>query len=272
MKSDTSNSSEELEDSGKESNKPLIINNLPRSSKTGKGGTGILTSEDHVFALQRTPHYVMNKKRPYQGDRIIKTSDVAFTIPSSGANKGGGAAQLVDVSATTKSTNMQSRPITKTLTKPGNQLTLQGFKEKKCQTMTFSQQDFLAKVFLLLGKGKVSKIQGELSFLISVGLLKLKDHHFYSLKMSKAYYPTMKGKLSVSSSRVWMNWGMMSNGRCLTANTSESHRTGNECSLSDILEEQVQDKYFLSEKALKSLINHQLKQDFLVLKHYYKHQ
>jgi hypothetical protein len=45
-----------------------------------------------------------------------------------------------------------------------------------------------------------------------------------------------------------MNWGMTVNGKCLTARISESHRTGKECSLSDILEEQVDQKYFLSEK------------------------
>jgi hypothetical protein len=44
-----------------------------------------------------------------------------------------------------------------------------------------------------------------------------------------------------------MNWGMTANGKCLTAKISESHRIGKECSLSDILEEQVDQKYFLSE-------------------------
>jgi hypothetical protein len=45
-----------------------------------------------------------------------------------------------------------------------------------------------------------------------------------------------------------MNWGMTVNGRCLTAKTSEYLRTGNVCSLSQILEQNPDPKYFLSEK------------------------
>jgi hypothetical protein len=53
-----------------------------------------------------------------------------------------------------------------------------------------------------------------------------------------------------------MGWGMMSSGRCLTANISGFPRIGRECSLSDILEERVPDKYFLSDKLLKALMEH----------------
>ncbi|HAA7387703.1 TPA_asm: hypothetical protein GHD27_15420, partial [Listeria monocytogenes] len=46
----------------------------------------------------------------------------------------------------------------------------------------------------------------------------------------------------------------MRNGRFLTAKISESHKTENACSLSDILEEQVDEKYFLSQKHLERLM------------------
>jgi hypothetical protein len=56
-----------------------------------------------------------------------------------------------------------------------------------------------------------------------------------------------------------MSWGMTSNGKCLTARITESPRTGKECSLSDILEEHVDQKYFLSEKAVAGILNHKEK-------------
>src|SRR3990167_5762754 len=49
-------------------------------------------------------------------------------------------------------------------------------------------------------------------------------------------------------------WGMSINGKFLIARISESLRTGKECSLSDILEKQVDQKYFLSAKATQFLI------------------
>jgi hypothetical protein len=43
---------------------------------------------------------------------------------------------------------------------------------------------------------------------------------------------------------------MTVNGKCLTARISVSPKTESECSLSDILEEQVDQKYFLSEEQI----------------------
>jgi site-specific DNA-cytosine methylase len=58
----------------------------------------------------------------------------------------------------------------------------------------------------------------------------------------------MEEELSEQSSALWRNWGTMQNGRCLTADILECHKTGKGCSLSDILEDEVDEKYFLSEK------------------------
>ena len=52
------------------------------------------------------------------------------------------------------------------------------------------------------------------------------------------------------------NWGMIANGKCLTARISASHRIEKECSLSDILEEQVDPKYFLSEKTQARILSY----------------
>lgn len=47
--------------------------------------------------------------------------------------------------------------------------------------------------------------------------------------------------------------GMMLNGRCLTPKISECHRTGKDVSLSDILEEEVAQKYFLSKEQVEKI-------------------
>ena len=84
--------------------------------------------------------------------------------------------------------------------------------------------------------------------------LKKSNHHCYSLKTSRAYYLTTKGELLEQSSPRLMNWGTMQNGRYLTQKISVYRKTENVCSLSDILEEQVDDQYFLSEEKTEQLI------------------
>ena len=56
------------------------------------------------------------------------------------------------------------------------------------------------------------------------------------------------------ASQPFLTWGMFANGRYLTARTSEYRKTAKECSLSDILEDKVDSKYFLSEKMVNSLM------------------
>lgn len=62
------------------------------------------------------------------------------------------------------------------------------------------------------------------------------------------------GQHSEQSSQQWLNWGIAWNGNCLTARTLESLNTGKECSLLDILETEVEKRYFLSEKTLKRIM------------------
>lgn len=64
-----------------------------------------------------------------------------------------------------------------------------------------------------------------------------------------------KGGLLRPSSLRWMNWGTMSHGKCLTARISESRNPENECTLSDILENDVPEKYYLSPKQTKRLLS-----------------
>src|SRR5699024_6181841 len=79
------------------------------------------------------------------------------------------------------------------------------------------------------------------------------NHAFYSLKTLKGYYLTTRGKHSPLSFQRWMNSGIMLNGKCLTQKIMVSHKTENGYSLSDILEDQVEEKYYLSEEKTKQL-------------------
>lgn len=96
--------------------------------------------------------------------------------------------------------------------------------------------------------------QEALSFLRSPELPPLKDHHFCFLKMFPACFRMTKAGLLRQSSVRWMNWGTMSHGKCLTARISESPNPERECILSDILEADVSEKYYLSQKQIERLL------------------
>src|SRR3990167_6180473 len=49
-----------------------IINCNPRTSKLNRGGTGILTSKEHCFCLQTTPHLVSNTSQCSQESEDLK--------------------------------------------------------------------------------------------------------------------------------------------------------------------------------------------------------
>ena len=135
--------------------------------------------------------------------------------------------------------------------------TLQTSKQHKSPTLICSLEDFHASPSHSQGNEEDSKTHGARSFMRLPGCVKRKDLKHYSSKMLKACsHMTMEGH-SEKYSLSWMNWGMMSNGRFLTANTLESHKIGRGCSLSDILEDQVEDKYFLSDKMKKHVIKKQ---------------
>lgn len=114
---------------------------------------------------------------------------------------------------------------------------------------------FPFRLFLSLASGKALLTPEEHSSLTSQGFLKLKIPKIYCWKMLKDCYLMTMETLSKPSSPRLQNWGMTSNGKCLTARISESPRIGKECSLSDILEDSVDDKYFLSEQATNSILN-----------------
>lgn len=96
-------------------------------------------------------------------------------------------------------------------------------------------------------------IQEGLFSLKSLGFSKSKDQDTSLWKTSKGFYLTTTEELSKQSSPRLLSWGIASSGKCLTARISAYHKIGKECSLSDILEANVPDKYFLSEKFIQYL-------------------
>ena len=102
---------------------------------------------------------------------------------------------------------------------------------------------------------EVSKIQEVLSSSKLQKLLKKGSLNIFFLKMFPDCLVITKGKHSLQSCERWMNWGMVLNGKCLTADIMYP-KTGSACSLSDILEDSVDDKYFLSQRAIDRLMSY----------------
>lgn len=84
--------------------------------------------------------------------------------------------------------------------------------------------------------------------------LQTNDLRIFSLKTYPVCFRMTKGGRFTPSSVHYLNWGIMSNGKCLTARISESPSQGSGCILSDILMEDVPEKYYLSQKQMEQLL------------------
>lgn len=77
---------------------------------------------------------------------------------------------------------------------------------------------------------------------------------FYSKTFTVSLIPTEE-ETSKSSFELWPNSGMLLDGVCLTARTSESPSHASECTLSGVIEtNQVPEKYFLRPNAAKGML------------------
>lgn len=124
-----------------------------------------------------------------------------------------------------------------------------------CPTSISSVQTFHAKASLLLENGSdLQTIQEELSSLRLPESLRRNGLHIFSWKMSPVCYRmTAAGHLIPSSPRL-LNWGMILNGVCITAQISESRSKDGGCTLSQVLEDEVPDGYFLSPAAMRKIL------------------
>ena len=115
-------------------------------------------------------------------------------------------------------------------------------------------EGFLAKLFLWLDSEEAGTTLGVHSFLISQGFLEKESPSIYYSKTLKVYFLTKMDVLSRQSLKFSPTLGIWCNGKYSIVKTSECLRIGKECLLSDILEESVDQKYFLSEKAMKRMV------------------
>lgn len=114
---------------------------------------------------------------------------------------------------------------------------------------------FPCQAFSIAGlRGGFNDSRGTLFFEIA-RIAAVKRPPFCYLKMfPDSYRMTAAGRLRPSSLR-FLNWGTMSHGKCLTARISEFPNPERECILSDILENDVPEKYFLSQSQMLRLLN-----------------
>src|SRR3990167_834519 len=126
-----------------------------------------------------------------------------------------------NVLVSAKLTSMQSQPL-KAISQTSRTTEMQQrLTQMNSQTSICSAEVSHANLFQLLESGRVSKILEELFFMRYLESLKQSDQDFCFSKMSKdSSQQTMEGVLLQSSHR-WMNWGILSNGRFLTARISE---------------------------------------------------
>lgn len=139
--------------------------------------------------------------------------------------------------------------------------TLELFSQTTFQKLNSCAEDSRARLFQLLESDLDSqqKTLEVLFFLKSVGFSDTNEYRMFSLKMSKDCSTTTAEEPLLSSSQVLMNWGTTFNGKLLTAKISESHKIGSGYLLSDILEENPDPKYFLSDDALQRMFKRKIK-------------
>lgn len=108
--------------------------------------------------------------------------------------------------------------------------------------------------------GKRAGLDGDRSSLIRevfrvLGELEEKDRPEWLIYENvKGMLSSNRGGTSFPSSWQWKNSGTISNGICSTASITEYPRTGKECILSDILEDVVPEKYFLSKEQMEKIV------------------
>ena len=126
--------------------------------------------------------------------------------------------------------------------------------QNECQILIYSVQDFLARHSLSPESEKDLQMPEELCSSRLPDWLQTSDLRISSLKMFPDCFRMTRGGHFAPSSVRFRNWGTMSNGKCLTARISESPKQGNGCILSDILIEDVPEKYYLSQQQMERLL------------------
>ncbi len=163
---------------------------------------------------------------------------------------------VLSASDTAKSTSMQSRHMKQCMTQEVNftLMTQEKLYPNSYPISTLLPADFPVSPSQSQEQERVLTIQEERCFLKLQELLPLKNLSISSSKMFPVCLTMTQAKHLKQSSVRWLSWGMMYAGRYLTAKISEFPNQEIECSLSDILEDNVPEKYYLSRKQAEKLL------------------
>lgn len=134
-------------------------------------------------------------------------------------------------------------------------MTLQKLIQEKCGISTSLSEGFRANPIRFADADEDLTIPEEVYSLNLPELLKTSSLQLFCLKMFPDSYHMTKTGLFKRSSVRFRNWGILSNGWCITAHVSESHNQGGGCTLSDIAVPNVPDKYFLSSAAIAKALS-----------------
>ena len=140
----------------------------------------------------------------------------------------------------------------------GTQMTFEECMPKTFQNQTVGASDSLVKTSQLQEskpdfKETVQVCFSELCTLSDSSKKKINPLTF-SLRTLKICLVLMGDGISPDCSLKWNEGGMMQNGRCSTPKISECRKTGKDVSLSDILEGEVPQKYFLSKEQTEKIV------------------
>ena len=144
-----------------------------------------------------------------------------------------------------------------TETENGTQMTLEQWLPQACPQQTVGVSGSHARTSALPENRQDSADTVLLCFSQLQGLLETQkkkiDPNTCLLRTWKTYLALTGGAISSNFSLSWTRSGTMRNGRLSTVKISEYRKTGSGCSLSDILEESVPEKYFLSREQVEKI-------------------
>ena len=140
----------------------------------------------------------------------------------------------------------------------GTQTILEECLQETYQKQTVGASDFRVKTSLSQEsssdfKETVQACFSEL-YTLSDNSKKKIDPLIFSLRTLKICLALMEDGISPDCSLKWNRVGTMQNGKCSTPKISECHKTGKGALLSDILEAETLQKYFLSKEQTEKIV------------------
>ena len=158
-------------------------------------------------------------------------------------------------SAFEKTGGLRGKPTERCMTQGGEffMRTSQKSITEVCRILICSSADRAASPSASRGAEKLLRMTEETSFSTISKSLKPSSPVTLSLKTYPICLVYRRGNVSESSLKRFLNWGIVCAGECLTLPDSGYRSQEEGCSLSDILETDVPQKYWLSEEMMRKI-------------------